>query len=419
MSNLLVAGIIGCVVVSAFSSATETAFSSFNRIRLKNIAKNGNKKAEATLELAENFDKLLSTILITNNIVNILSASLATAIFTFYFGNMGVTLSTVVMTIVILTFGEISPKILAKESPEEVAMFCTPLVKILMLLLSPLVWFFSQWRKVLNKVFKSKNDDSFSEEELITIVEEAEQEGAFDEHESELIRSAIEFNDMLAGEILTSRVNLVALDKSASVDEVKDAFRTSGYSRLPIYQDTIDNIVGVLHEKDLYDLLYREKQNIESIIKPVIWVSPGTEIFTLLRRLQKEKLHMAIVIDEFGGTMGIVTMEDIIEELVGEIWDEHDEVVANFKALENGNFSVDATCEIEDFFKYFELKSDTEQYDAQTVSGWVTAVLGHIPQTDEHFDFEHLSVRISEADDRRVHTIEVSQITSLEVDEAE
>ena len=410
MSTSLIAGIALCVVFSAYSSATETAFSSMNRIRMKNIAKNGNKKAELVLELSENYDKLISTILIGNNVVNILSASLATTIFTYYFGALGVTISTLVMTMIILVFGEVTPKILAKESAEEFAMFAAPIIKIAMFLFAPLVWAFSLWKKLLAKIFKTKSDDGFSEEELITIVEEAEQDGAFDEHESELIRSAIEFNDMQASEILTSRVNLVALENNANIEEVKGVFRSSGYSRIPIYQDTIDNIVGVLHEKDLYDLLYREKNSIESIVKPVIWVSPGTEIFALLRRLQKEKLHMAIVVDEFGGTMGIVTMEDIIEELVGEIWDEHDEVVANFKEMENGNYKVDATCEIEDFFKYFELKEDYEEYDAQTVSGWVTAVLGHIPEKGEHFNFEHLHVEVTTVDDRRVHEIEVSRL---------
>lgn len=407
MNTALIVSIIICVILSAYFSATETAFSSMNRIRVKNIAKNGNKKAELVMELSENYDKLLSTILIGNNIVNIASASLATTVFTFYFGSMGVTLSTVVMTVVVLIFGEISPKSLAKESPEAFAMFSAPAIRFLMIVFSPLVWFFSQWKKLLNKLFKTRGDDAFSEEELITIVEEAEQGGAFDEHESELIRSAIEFNDLEAGEILTSRVNMVAVEKTAQIEDVKDVFRSSGYSRIPVYEDNIDNIVGVLHEKDFYDMLYRGKSNITGVVKPVIWVSPGTEISDLLRRLQKEKMHMAVVVDEFGGTMGIVTMEDIIEELVGEIWDEHDEVVANFKPLDNGDFLVDANCEIENFFDYFELQADPEEYDAKTVSGWVTGELGHIPVSGETFDFEDICVTVTNADERRVLEVQV------------
>lgn len=418
MNSALLIGIAICIVFSAFFSASETAFSSLNKIRIKNMAKGGDARAQRVLQMVEHYDQLLSTILIGNNVVNILSASLATTVFTFYFGNMGVSLSTLVMTVVVLILGEISPKSLAKEAPEKFAMFAAPLLRGMTVFCTPLNYLFAAWKRLLVRLFKTKGDDGFSEEELITIVEEAEQGGAFDEHEGRLIRSAIEFNDLEVSEILTSRVNLVAVEKGTDIEEVKNVFRTHGYSRLPVYEGSIDNIVGVIHEKDLYDLLYRGRHEMEIIIKPVIWVAPGTEISTLLRRLQKEKLHMAVVVDEFGGTMGIVTMEDIIEELVGEIWDEHDEIVSNFHQLTGSRFAVNGSCELQEFFDYFNLKADYELYDAKTVGGWVTNELLHIPERGEKFDFEKLRVIVTKTDDRRVLEIEVAPKESHEAEEA-
>lgn len=407
MNLWLIAGVVACLALYAFFSASESAYSSLNRIRMKNLAKEGNKRAQMALELSENYDKLLSSILIGNTIVNILATSLATAAFVGYFGDFGVTLSTLVMTVAVLVLAEITPKTFAKEFTSEIAMATAPALRLFILLFTPLNLLFRGWKNLLGRIFKNPVEEAISEEELLTIVDEAQEGGSLDEHEGDLIRSAIEFNDLEASEILTSRVKLVAVEKDASIAEIQEAFHTHGYSRLPMYEGSVDNIVGVLHEKDFYDLLYRKREDIASVLKAVLYVAPSTPISTLLRNLQKAKLHMAVVVDEFGGTMGIVTMEDIIEELVGEIWDEHDEIVSNFKALGDDRFAVEGSCELQDFFEYFKLKGDYEFYDAKTVGGWVINELLHIPEKGEQFVFENLQVTVSKTDDRRVLEIEV------------
>ncbi|PKM66491.1 MAG: HlyC/CorC family transporter [Firmicutes bacterium HGW-Firmicutes-2] len=404
-TQIIILGIL--LVLSGFFSATETAFSSINRIRMKHLANNGNKKALHTLELSEDFDKVLSTILIGNNIVNIASAAIATVLFTRHYGNAGVTISTAVTTILVLIFGEITPKSLAKESPESFAMFSTPILRILTFLLQPVNYLFSLWKKFLSKVFKFKDKQTITQEELITLVEEAENEGGLDSHEGELIRSAIEFNDLDVEEILTPRVKVVAVSEKASIDEIKNTFMTHGFSRLPVYNKTVDNIIGVIHEKDFYNILYYEKENIQSITKSIVCVAPQTKISTLLRLLQHSKSHISVVVDEYGGTMGIVTLEDILEELVGEIWDEHDEVIEFFNKIEHHKYQIHCNANLEDLFNRFELKSKSYDYDAVTIGGWVVQEFGRIPDVGDEFDFEHLKVTVIKTDNKRVLEIMV------------
>ena len=275
------------ILMSAYFSATETAFSSFNRIRIKNLAGNGNKRAKSVLLLSEDYDVLLSTILIGNNIFNITSASVATVLFTRYLGNKGVTISTIVMTILILIFGEISPKSLAKESPEKFAMFSVPVLKIFIFILRPLNFLFRQWKKLLSKIFKIEDDRSITEEELLTIVDEVQNEGGIDEEEGELIRSAIEFNDLDVNDVLTPRVDLVAIDIEYSDEEIDRLFYESGFSRMPVYEDNIDNIIGVIHEKNFHRYLKDSDQTLRDIVNPVIWATPTMKISKLLKLLQK------------------------------------------------------------------------------------------------------------------------------------
>ena len=311
--------------MSAFFSSTETAFTSFNHARVKALARGGNKRARLAIELSDKYDKLLSSILIGNNIVNILASSLATVVFVAWLGGAGVSVSTVVMTVLVLIFGEISPKTRAKDHADQLVLAFAPYINFIMLLLTPLNWIFAQWRKLLALVFPAPKDEGMAEEELLTLVAEAEQEGEIDEHESDLIRSAIEFNDQTAEDILTHRVDIVALDVEMTMDEAEQVFHENTFSRLPVYEDSIDSIVGVIHEKDFFN--NRTATSLREIMKPPLFVTPTSRISDLLHTLQKAKSHMAIVSDEYGGTMGIVTMEDIIEELVGEIYDEHDQVV--------------------------------------------------------------------------------------------
>ena len=414
-SITLIAVIAVLVMMSAYFSATETAFSSLNKIRLKSLANNGNKRAAHALALLENYDKLLSTILIGNNIVNIASASIATVLFVeqFRLGNSGVTISTIVMTIVVLIFGEISPKSLAKESPERFAMFSTPFLSFFVKLLTPLNFLFRQWKKLLNKLFKAEDDRGITEEELITIVDEAENEGGIDEHESELIRSAIEFNDLEVEEILTPRVDVVAVEENDPMDKIAEVFRTNGLSRLPVYRETIDNIIGIIHEKDFYAQLYQNRNEIAPIIKTAVCATTSMPVSKLLRLLQGSKTHMAIVIDEFGGTAGIVTLEDILEELVGEIWDEHDEVVEEFKKNPDGSYLVSCSADLEDMF---ELLGLSEEVDTSTVSGWVIDELGGVPKVGDNFTYENLRVTVTRTDFRRVLEIRVELLPEQEED---
>lgn len=393
------------IIMSGYFSATETAFSSLNRIRLKNLVSTGNKRAKLTLDLAEDYDKLLSTILIGNNIVNIGSASLATVIFVNAYGDAGVTIATVVMTILVLIFGEISPKSLAKEAPESFAMFSAPIIKILIFLLAPLNFFFMHWKKLLSKVIKVKNDRSITEEELLTIVDEAQHEGGIDEQDGALIRSAIEFNDLKVIDIFTPRVDVVAVSDEDGKEKIGQIFLESGYSRLPVFKEEIDNIIGVINQKDFHNYIIPTENEIKSIIKPVVFTTPSMKIAILLKQLQKTKSHIAVITDEYGGTMGIVTLEDIIEELVGDIWDEHDEVVQEFEKISEDEYRVFCSMELDRMFTLFHIDCGS---NSKTVGGWVLQELGIIPNEGDGFVFEHLTIRVTKTDARRLIEIQVT-----------
>lgn len=395
--------IIVCIVMSAYFSATETAFSSLNRIRVKNMADKGNKKAKLVLRLSEDYDSLLSTILIGNNIVNIASASLATVLFVKLLGNeAGPSVSTLVTTVVVLIFGEISPKSIAKESPEKFAMFSAPFLNVLRIILTPFNFLFGQWKKLLSLIFKSDEDRSITEEELLTIVEEAEEEGGIDEQESELIRSAIEFSELEAMEILTPRIDVTGVSVEDSKEEIAEIFAETGYSRLPIYEESMDHILGIISQKDFHNTVYHTDKEVSSIIRPVLFVAKNKKIDKLLKELQQKKSHMAVVMDEFGGTVGIVTLEDILEELVGDIWDEHDEVVQEIEQISENEYHVLGNTNLE---KMFELLEKEIELEVITVSGWVMNMLGRIPEKGDEFTYENLQVSVMEMDGKRVEKI--------------
>lgn len=388
------------VGLSAIYSATEMAYTALNRSRLKNAQEKKARNADLALKLLDDYDKLLSTILVANNIVNITLATVATVFFTQLNASAGATIATIVITVVVLIFGEISPKTIARECPEKFAMGIAPFAKLTMLLLTPINFVFSQWRKLLSMLFKSKEDRRMTEEELLTIVEEAEHEGGINEQESELIRSAIEFNELEAGDILTPRVDIVAIQIGTPNEEIETVFIETGYSRLPVYHESIDMVTGVIHQKDFYNFVLHKHKPLESIIKPVRYVPPTIKISKLLKELQLEKTHMAVVIDEFGGTAGIVTMEDIIEELVGDIWDEHDEIVEEFKKLSDNTYQVLGGYDLEEFFDYFDMPLD--ETDSSTISGWVMERLGRIPSEGDSFDYENMLVTVTRTDNNRV-----------------
>ncbi|HIS64310.1 MAG TPA: HlyC/CorC family transporter [Candidatus Avoscillospira avistercoris] len=413
---VMIVALLALVAMSGYFSATETAFTSLNRIRLKNRAENGDRRAAKTMALAEDYDKLLSTILIGNNIVNNVATTIGAVLFIRLIGETrGPTVSATVLTVVILIFGEVSPKSLAKENPEAWAMFATPLLRFFTWILTPANFLFTVWKKLLSLVFRNNGDDGITEEELVGMVDQAENEGGLDEHESDLIRNAIEFSDLEVSEILTPRVDLVAAEDTATVEEVARLFVESGYSRLPIYHDNIDNIIGLIHEKDFYAARYRGLSDIFHLKAPIQYTTGTTKISELLRMLQRNKAHMAVVVDEYGGTEGIVTMEDIMEELVGEIWDEHDEVVELFRKQEDGSYLIGCTADLDDLYDLFSVKGNDDS-DAVTVSGWVMEQVGRVPEIGDHFQAEGLDVTVTKVEHRRVMEIQV-RVLEVEADE--
>ena len=396
--------IVLLVMMSAYFSATETAFSCLNKIRMKSRAESGDHRAALAMDLVEDYDRLISTILIGNNIVNITASTVGTVLFTKLYAAYGPTVSTVVLTLVVLIFGEISPKSLAKEHAESFAMFSAPILRVFLLVLRPLNFLFSQWKRLLNMIFHPSEDQGITEEELITMVSEAENEGGLDQHESQLIRSAIEFGDLEVGDILTPRVEIAAVARDATMDEVGAVFAESGYSRLPVYQNSLDDIMGVVHEKDFYAARYRGQTSLEGCIAPIHYTTPNTRVDHLLRTLQVEKSHMAVVVDEYGGTEGIVTMEDIVEELVGEIWDEHDEVIEQIRKQSDGSYLIACAADLSDLYDLFSIRGEC---DASTVSGWVIEQLGRLPKTGDQFQSDGLDVTVTRADRRRALEIRV------------
>lgn len=408
---------IALVVMSAYFSATETAFSSLSRSRIKILMEHGNRKAALVHKLSENYDKLLSTILVGNNIVNIALSSMATVFFIQYLGNAsGPTISTVVVTIVVLIFGEITPKSLAKETPERFAMFSAPILQVFLAILTPINYIFSLWRKFMSRVVKVKDDRRVTDEELLTIVAEAEQEGGIDSEESELIRSAIEFNDQEAVDILTPRVNVVAVENTVSAEELETVFRESGLTRLPVYEDSIDNVLGIVNLKDFYACPRDAGFHVTDIMTEPVYISETMKIGALLKFLQKTKAHFAIVADEFGGMVGIITMEDILEELVGEIWDEHDEVVEEFVKLDDNKYRVLCSADLDKLFTFFSLDCEA---DSVTVSGWVMEELGRIPDEGDTFTYQNLTVEVTKTDHHRVLEITVTVDPDYQAEQAE
>ena len=411
--TLLVALVI-LVAFSAFFSASETAFSSLNQIRLKSRAEDGDPSAARVLAMSEQYDKLLSTILIGNNIVNIAAASIGPVLFTRLLDpQRGATVSTIVLTIVVLIFGEVTPKSLAKEMPERVATAVSPFLSLLMLLLSPLTWLFTQWKKLLGHFIHSGEADTITEGELMTMVSEAESDGELTDRESQLIRSAIEFDDVEVEEILTPRVDVVAVEDTTSLEELAQTFAESGYSRLPVYHDNIDNIIGVVHEKDFYLAKLKKAATVEELVVPTLYTTGTTQISQLLRTLREQHHHMAVVVDEYGGTEGIITLEDILEELVGEIWDEHDEVTEDFRQQSDGSWLVAGSASVDDLFETLDLPED-EDIDSNTVNGLVQEKTRHLPKVGDHFTLDHFEGVVTRTARRRVTEVRLSPIPEPE-----
>ena len=395
-----------CLALSAYCSATETAFSSANTTRLRTLAEKGSGNAALALKLLEQYDRLLSTILIGNNIVNIATASIGTVLFVKHYGDAGATISTVVVTVVVLIFGEISPKSIAKDCAEKCAMLSAPILQVLIWVLMPLNLLFSLWKKLLAKVFRLNGDSKMSQEELLMLVNEVQQDGSIDRDEGELLKNAIGFSEQEAQDILIHRVDLAALPVTASKEEVAALFTQTKYSRLLIYQDSIDHILGTVHQKDFYVGCGVTEQPLSAIISPPVFALENEPIRLLLKKLQQAKTHVAVVVDEYGGTCGIVTMEDILEELVGEIWDEHDEEEVFLRKTAPDTYTVDAGMDFDDFAEFFQLKTDSEMV---SVSGWVMEQFGRVPAAGDSFTFGNLAVQVTKVENHRIEEILVTQ----------
>ena len=413
--------IVILVLLSGFFSGTETAFSCANKLRLKNMVALGKKHAKAVYTFAEEkYDKLVTAILIGNNIVNLTASAIGTVVF----GKLlidssldSTTVSTVVMTVAVLIFGEITPKYLASIYPEKFCFFFYPLMQLFYWILTPISFIFGGYKKLLSKIFKLKSDDTVTDAELISLVKEAEEDGTLKEDESELVRSALEFDDLKVEDILVPRVDVVAVKYDSPMDEIMRTFRENTYSRLPVYKDKIDNIVGLIHERDFYNAYLNGEKDIASAIQNIVFTSEYTHISTLLKQLQKQKIHMAAVSDEYGGLGGIVTLEDILEELVGEIWDEHDEEEILYGKIAEDEYWVDGKCDLEEFFDLYGLETEEDDFESNTVGGWVTEKYGGIPPVGEILRFKFLEIKVVKATKQKVLKIRSKKVDAEEVHE--
>ena len=406
---LLYVLVVILVALSAFFSASETAFSTVNKIRLKNYADNGNRKAKIALFIAENYDRALSTILIGNNIVNIASSSIATVLAVALLGPSGAAVATVVMTIVVLTFGEVLPKSLAKENSERLSLAVAKVLRVLRTVTYPLVFLFIKLKELAVKISKSgESGPSVTEEELKYIIESSEEEGVLEKQESELVQSALEFDETTVQEVLTPRVDMVALDIEDDFEKNRSIILKERFSRIPVYQDSIDNIIGILHTRDYLEaLVLGETPDIKKLIQPAFFVYKTKSISSLLADFKRTRVHVAIIADDYGGTVGMVTMEDLLEQLVGDIWDEDEEIQHKYETSSDGGFLVSGDLNIDDLFDL--LHFDPKRFDSNysSVSGWVLETFDHIPKIGESFTYRGIHVTVKEVDDQRIKQLHV------------
>lgn len=407
MNEVYIVIIVLCLLLSGLFSATETAFSTLNRLRIKALADKGNKKAKLVLKLLDDYNSLITTILIGNNIVNILGASLSTLLFVSWLGEQtGPTVSTIVLTIIVLIFGEISPKTIAKEHPEGFALFIVRFINFVKLIFTPFNLLFNLWKKLLSMIFKAKEEESMVEEEILSLVKEAEEEGDLDKDESDIIKSAVEFTELEVGDVFTPRIDVTAISIEESNEEINKMFLESGYSRIPVYKEQFDDMLGILYYKDFYKAYSQDPNtNIESILKPVLYVTSNQKISDVLKDFQKKQLHFGMMLDEFGSVAGIVTLEDIVEEIVGDIWDEHDQIEREIIQTGEKEYTVIGKTSI---VKLFNLLGIDNEEDFLTVTGWAMHCLEGIPTSGAEFDYEGLHVKIVKANPKRVESVIVT-----------
>lgn len=409
MINIIL--IIILITFSAMFSSCETAFSTVNKMRLKNNAAQGSTKAAKALKIADSFDNSLTTILIGNNIVNIASTSISTVLFTDLFGSKGVGIATVVMTVTVLIFGEILPKTFAKENSEKCAYFFAGPLSVLIVLFTPLTWIFTSIKNLVSKLYSNPDKaPSVTEDELKYIIDEIEEEGVLEESESDLVRSALDFDETVVSEILTPRVKVVGIEINSTVDEIKNVFLTEMYSRLPVYEKTIDNIVGIITQKDFFKMISENRSDIQQIIQDVVYISEFKLINDALHEMQRSKTHMSVILDQYGGTKGIITMEDIIEELVGEIYDENDEIISPVTQISDNVYEASGELSVADMLETLRYPEDYIRTNANTVSGWIMELTGHIPEQGEIIQSDCFEIKILEMNIKKIVKIQITVI---------
>lgn len=408
--------IVILIALSAFCSCIETAFSCASNIRLKKFADAGNKKAKTALYIINNYDKALTAILILNNIVNLGCSSLATVVCLELFGDYGAAISTGVTTLLVLTFGEIIPKCLGKEKSDSISMAVAKILKVLMIILTPFIFVFSKIKNLALKLFRVKQEDStVTEDELKIIVESIEEQGVLEEQESQMVRSALDFDEKTAEEILTPRVDVTAIDIDDDPDTITDIIRTQRYSRIPVYKGTVDNVVGILHSWDYMDEIIKGgKPDLEKLIIKPEFIFRTQKLSAILANFRKKKLHIAIVTDEYGGTLGILTMEDLLEEIVGEIWDEDEEVEQEFTKISDTEYKVSGDMELEDMLSLFDKKLDDIECESLTVGGFVFETLGTVPEENAEVKRDGLEFKVIKVKDRRIHSVIVKAVEETE-----
>ncbi len=403
-----IAVIVFFIVMSALFSATETAFSAASLIRLKNLANGGKKTAKMAVKIIERYDKALTAVLIGNNIVNIAASSIATVVFSSVLGANGVAVATLVMTIVVLIFGEVLPKNFAKENAEGFCLMMAYPLNALMFVFTPIIAFFVMLKNLLSRLFKNKNKQpSVTEEELMYMIEEIEDEGVLEEQESNLVRSALEFDETLVEEILIPRVNVIAIDKNEDIESIKDCFFENSYSRFPVYNETIDNIIGILHQNDFCKLYFNGEKDIVPFLKKPLFVFEYQKISDTLKEMQKEKVHMAVVLDEYGGTSGIVTLEDIIEELVGEIYDESDDEDTSFVKISDNKYDVSADLSISDFAERIGIDEEEFETDCNSLGGLFMDTLHRVVRINDTVEYKMLRLTATKIEDQWIERIAV------------
>jgi len=398
------------IALSAFFSASETAYTTVNKIRLQNYVDAGSKKAKTALFIAENYDRTLTTILIGNNIVNIGASSIATLLFVKLFGPSGAAISTAVMTILILIFGEVLPKSFAKESSEKFALAFSRPLRILMTVFWPVVFLFIQLKKVAKHISPIKEEETptVTEQELKFIVESIEDEGVLEKQESELVQHALEFDEKTVQEVLTPRVDMTTLDIEDDLQTNIGLVLTERFSRIPVCRGTSDRIIGILHTKDLLEALVRgDAIDLASMVQPAFFVYKTKKLSSLLADFKRNKTHVAIVTDDYGGTVGMVTMEDLLEELVGDIWDEDEEIIRDFVRIDSQHFLISGDLTIRELFDHLDLPFSNLESNHTSCGGWALEALGHIPQAGEAFQFKNITLTIQEMDDQRVKKLSV------------